>query len=73
MATNSILTYLPDGWTEERYKNATDDDWETLSEEVILARYLISGYINLLTKKTGSRTSFQKRKCGERGIPRSNR
>lgn len=34
MANNSILTYLPNGWTEERYKNATDDDWETLSEEV---------------------------------------
>ncbi|KAH0343199.1 hypothetical protein KCU81_g5333, partial [Aureobasidium melanogenum] len=33
MANNSILTYLPNGWTEERYKNATDDDWETLSEE----------------------------------------
>ncbi|KAI4743884.1 hypothetical protein E4T50_05736 [Aureobasidium sp. EXF-12298] len=33
MANESILTYLPSGWTEERYKNATDDDWETLSEE----------------------------------------
>ncbi|KAH0343644.1 hypothetical protein KCU83_g8777, partial [Aureobasidium melanogenum] len=34
MANNSILTYLPSGWTEERYKNAADDDWETLYEEV---------------------------------------
>ncbi|KAH0378508.1 FAD/NAD(P)-binding domain-containing protein, partial [Aureobasidium melanogenum] len=33
MANGSILTYLPAGWTEERYKNATDDDWETLTEE----------------------------------------
>ncbi|THX10990.1 hypothetical protein D6D13_04960 [Aureobasidium pullulans] len=33
MANDPIFTYLPAGWTEERYKNATDDDWETLSEE----------------------------------------
>ncbi|KAG9848208.1 hypothetical protein KCU98_g6392, partial [Aureobasidium melanogenum] len=33
MANDSIFTYLPTGWTEERYKNATDDDWETLAEE----------------------------------------
>ncbi|KAK6008146.1 hypothetical protein QM012_000049 [Aureobasidium pullulans] len=33
MANDSILTYLPTGWTEERYKNATDDDWESLTEE----------------------------------------
>lgn len=30
----SILHYLPSGWTEERYKNATDEDWESLVEEV---------------------------------------
>ena len=34
MAHDSILTYLPSGWTEEKYKNATDGDWEELSEEV---------------------------------------
>ncbi|KAI4745956.1 hypothetical protein E4T50_03666 [Aureobasidium sp. EXF-12298] len=32
MVKDSILTYLPPGWTEERYENATDDDWETLPE-----------------------------------------
>lgn len=32
MAKDSVLTYLPTGWTEERYKNATDDDWEMLTK-----------------------------------------
>lgn len=34
MADDSILRYLPPGWTEDRYKNASDDDYEALTEEV---------------------------------------
>jgi len=30
---NPILTYLPPGWTEDKLKNATDQDDETLTEE----------------------------------------
>ncbi|KAI6841913.1 hypothetical protein KC365_g14158 [Hortaea werneckii] len=30
---NPRLTYLPPGWTEEKYKNATDQDYESLTEE----------------------------------------
>lgn len=34
MADNPILSYLPPGWTEEKYKNASDADYEALTEEV---------------------------------------
>jgi hypothetical protein len=27
---NPILTYLPPGWTEDKLKNATDEDYEAL-------------------------------------------
>ena len=30
---NPILTYLPRGWTEDKLKNATDEDYESLTEE----------------------------------------
>ncbi|KAI7090298.1 hypothetical protein KC356_g1720 [Hortaea werneckii] len=33
MSSNPILNYLPTGWTEEKYKNATDQDFEALTEE----------------------------------------
>ncbi|KAI6811558.1 hypothetical protein KC332_g14282 [Hortaea werneckii] len=33
MANNPATTYLPPGWTEEKYKNATDQDYEALTEE----------------------------------------
>ncbi|KAI7192937.1 hypothetical protein D0869_01749 [Hortaea werneckii] len=33
MAENPRLTYLPPGWTEEKYKTATDQDYEALTEE----------------------------------------
>ncbi|RMY77298.1 hypothetical protein D0863_01387 [Hortaea werneckii] len=33
MANNFATTYLPSGWTEENYKNATDQDFEALTEE----------------------------------------
>lgn len=30
---NPLLTYLPPGWTEDKLENATDRDYETLTEE----------------------------------------
>ncbi|RMX77205.1 hypothetical protein D0869_10055 [Hortaea werneckii] len=33
MTDNPILSYLPPGWTKERYRNATDQDFESLTEE----------------------------------------
>jgi hypothetical protein len=30
---NPILTYLPPGWTENKLKNATEKDIESLTEE----------------------------------------
>ncbi|KAF7505725.1 hypothetical protein GJ744_000491 [Endocarpon pusillum] len=29
------LHYLPPGWTEEKYANATDEDWENQPDEVL--------------------------------------
>ncbi|KAI7187634.1 hypothetical protein KC343_g7771 [Hortaea werneckii] len=33
MENDPTTTYLPSGWTEEKYKNATDQDYEALTEE----------------------------------------
>jgi hypothetical protein len=33
MADPNILTYLPPGWTEDKLNNATDEDYEALTEE----------------------------------------
>ncbi|KAI7352669.1 hypothetical protein KC354_g11902 [Hortaea werneckii] len=38
MSSNPILNYLPTGWTEETYKNATDQDFEALTEEIMERR-----------------------------------
>jgi hypothetical protein len=54
MAKGSILTYLPTGWTEERYKNATDDDWQALPEHVSLTFPIPFLAAIVLTKQTGS-------------------
>jgi hypothetical protein len=29
-----VLHYLPPGWTEEKYGNATDEDFENLPDDV---------------------------------------
>jgi urocanate hydratase len=33
-AKNPILTYLPPGWTEDKNQNASDEDYEALTQEV---------------------------------------
>lgn len=34
MSDEEALHWLPPGWTEKRYANATDEDWEAMSDEV---------------------------------------
>lgn len=34
MAEDDPLHYLPPGWTEEKYANATEADFESLPDEV---------------------------------------
>jgi hypothetical protein len=34
LSDEEALHWLPPGWTEETYANATDEDWEGLSDEV---------------------------------------
>lgn len=34
MSEEEALRWPPPGWTEERYANATDEDWEVMSDEV---------------------------------------
>lgn len=34
MADDNPLHYLPPGWTEEQYRNATDEDFEGLPDDV---------------------------------------
>ncbi|OBT76557.1 hypothetical protein VF21_05372 [Pseudogymnoascus sp. 05NY08] len=35
MSEEEALRWLPPGWTEERYANATDEDWEVMSDELL--------------------------------------
>jgi hypothetical protein len=57
MAKDTVLTYLPTGWTEEKYKNSTDDDWEDLPEHVILWYDILSMTVLVLISRTGGRTA----------------
>ncbi|OBT77020.1 hypothetical protein VF21_02882 [Pseudogymnoascus sp. 05NY08] len=35
MGEEKALCWLPPGWTEEKYASATDEDWETLSDDLL--------------------------------------
>jgi len=42
MSDEEALHWLPPpGWTEEKYANATDEDWEALPDEVSCCLYIL--------------------------------
>lgn len=41
MANHPTLAHLPPGWTEDKYQNATDQDFEALTEGVYHQRKVL--------------------------------
>ncbi|KFZ25272.1 hypothetical protein V502_00247 [Pseudogymnoascus sp. VKM F-4520 (FW-2644)] len=58
MSEEEALRWLSPGWTEERYANATDEDWEVMSDELLelnIQRMVPQGHRNFAATKASIR------------------